>query len=85
MKRTICDCCGTDSGRFIKLKIPLMQNLHGEPQPLGLPFDEKGQSVCMAPRKVDVCETCANRFLRLYYKINRENNRSGIMVITERY
>jgi len=67
MRRTICDCCGTENGQFTKIKIPIItQTLH---------------TSYLSIRKMDVCIECANRFADLYYKICNEHGRQGMIGI----
>ncbi len=64
-----CDCCGTtcSEGRSMEVKIPIiMQHTNHE---------------SLTTMELDMCESCANKFVQLYYKIAKEHNRSGFMAI----
>lgn len=66
--RYICDCCRKDIKKRIKLELPIMNTL------------VSGQKAIM-PKKMDICEDCANRFMDLYYEISRGNNSTGMIGI----
>ena len=60
-----CDCCAKEVQNAVKVKIPIIAKYDTEDR--------------MITKKIDMCESCANRFCNLYYEIANENNYSGLI------
>ena len=71
MKRTQidCDCCQSKNVESsIKLKLPILWH---------------GKNPYMYSQKMDICQECANRIMKLYYDIAAEHGSTGMHGIVE--